>query len=107
MNTIVLETKKVSEINGNFFVPAYQRGYRWGKEAIKLLDDISEIDDKRDYRYCLQPIVVKKNENLLELIDGQQRLTTIFLILKKLKNMLILMEQELVLVLVQCLQLKE
>ena len=88
MNTIVLETKKVSEINGNFFVPAYQRGYRWGKEATKLLDDISEIDDKRDYQYCLQPIVVKKNENLLELIDGQQRLTTIFLILKVIKSYL-------------------
>lgn len=88
MNTIVLETKKVSEINGNFFVPAYQRGYRWGKEATKLLDDISEIDDKRDYRYCLQPIVVKKSENLLELIDGQQRLTTIFLILKVIKSYL-------------------
>ena len=57
-------------------------------EATKLLDDISEIDDKRDYRYCLQPIVVKKNENLLELIDGQQRLTTIFLILKVIKSYL-------------------
>lgn len=88
MNTITLETKKVSEISGNFFIPAYQRGYRWGKEATKLLDDISEIDDKREYRYCLQPIVVKKNGELLELIDGQQRLTTIYLILKVIKNYL-------------------
>lgn len=92
MNTIVLETKNVSEISGSFFVPAYQRGYRWGKEATKLLDDISEIDEKREYRYCLQPIVVKKNENIFELIDGQQRLTTIFLILKVIKSYLPLVE---------------
>ena len=87
MNTIVLETKNVSEISGSFFIPAYQRGYRWGKEATKLLDDIAEIDVKSDYRYCLQPIVVKKiNDGKYELIDGQQRLTTIYLIYKALKS---------------------
>ena len=87
MNTIVLETKNVSEISGCFFVPAYQRGYRWGKEATKLLEDISEIDKKSDYRYCLQPIVVKRtSDGKYELIDGQQRLTTIFLIYKALKS---------------------
>lgn len=87
MDTIVLKTKNVSEINGNFCIPAYQRGYRWGKEATKLLEDISEIDKKSDNRYCLQPIVVKKiSEEKYELIDGQQRLTTIFLIYKALKS---------------------
>lgn len=87
MNTIILETKKVSEIKGDFFIPSYQRGYRWGKEATKLLDDITEIDEKLDYRYCLQPIVIKKLEdNKYELIDGQQRLTTIYLIFKALKK---------------------
>lgn len=86
MNTnsnIILETKSVSEISGQFFVPAYQRGYRWGKEATRLLEDIMEIDEKSDYRYCLQPIVVKKrSDGSYELIDGQQRLTTLFLIYK-------------------------
>lgn len=87
MDKIVLKTKNVSEINGNFCIPAYQRGYRWGKEATKLLEDISEIDKKSDNRYCLQPIVVKKiSEEKYELIDGQQRLTTIFLIYKALKS---------------------
>ena len=81
MGNIILQTKNISEIDGQFFVPAYQRGYRWGKEATKLLDDISEIDEKSDYKYCLQPIVIKKKEDgSFELIDGQQRLTTIFLI---------------------------
>lgn len=84
LNTsIILETKRVSEISGKFFVPAYQRGYRWGKEATRLLEDIMEIDEKSDYRYCLQPIVVKKrSDGSYELIDGQQRLTTLFLIYK-------------------------
>lgn len=92
MNTnsnIILETKSVSEISGKFFVPAYQRGYRWGKEAIRLLEDIMEIDEKSDYRYCLQPIVVKKrSDGSYELIDGQQRLTTLFLIYKVVGKMI-------------------
>ena len=34
-------TKKVSEIEGIFVVPSYQRGYRWGTdEVVRLLDDI-------------------------------------------------------------------
>ena len=90
LNTsIILETKSVSEISGKFFVPAYQRGYRWGKEATRLLEDIMEIDEKSDYRYCLQPIVVKKrSDGSYELIDGQQRLTTLFLIYKVLGKMI-------------------
>lgn len=86
---IILETKGVSEISGKFFVPAYQRGYRWGKEATRLLEDIMEIDEKSDYRYCLQPIVVKKRpDGSYELIDGQQRLTTLFLIYKVVGKMI-------------------
>ena len=90
LNTsIILETKSVSEISGKFFVPAYQRGYRWGKEATRLLEDIMEIDEKSDYRYCLQPIVVKKrSDGSYELIDGQQRLTTLFLVYKVVGKMI-------------------
>ena len=40
-NQIKLETKFVSEIKGTFYVPDYQRGYRWGKdEVLRLLNDI-------------------------------------------------------------------
>ena len=85
---IILETKSVSDISGRFFIPAYQRGYRWGKEATRLLEDIMEIDEKSDYRYCLQPIVVKKrDDDSYELIDGQQRLTTLYLIYKYIGKM--------------------
>ncbi len=75
----------------SFFIPAYQRGYRWtNTQVIQLLDDVwnfaknppPQEQGKEDPFYCLQPIVVKKHrEKEREVIDGQQRLTTIFLIL--------------------------
>ena len=75
---INLDTKLVGEIEGEFLVKSYQRGYRWSKdEVVRLLEDIKQNENNN---YCLQPIVVKKENNIYELIDGQQRLTTIFLI---------------------------
>lgn len=81
MNNIDLKTKLVGELEGDFIIPAYQRGYRWNEEVKMLLDDLSEIPEGANY--CLQPIVVKKLDNdKYELIDGQQRLTTLLLIYK-------------------------
>lgn len=78
MSNILLETKNVGKIKGLFYLPNYQRGYRWTSEEIKLLlDDIYESNGNP---YCLQPIVVKKKDERFELIDGQQRLITIYLI---------------------------
>lgn len=82
---ITLGTKLVGDIKGDFYVPSYQRGYRWGKpEVERLLDDIYSTEGKSNY--CLQPVVVKKNGNRYELIDGQQRLTTIYLIYRFMNN---------------------
>ncbi len=79
--------KLVLDIKGSFFVPAYQRGYRWGKaEVTRLLDDIYERVNTGQ-NYCLQPIVVKRiGDGRFELIDGQQRLTTLYLILKAIRK---------------------
>lgn len=97
----LLELKAIPELfNMNFFIPDYQRGYRWGKRQVEqLLDDLSNFFDKgKGQFYCLQPIVVKAmetkeiekykpllpecNENCwYEVIDGQQRLTTIRILL--------------------------
>lgn len=86
MSEIILETKPVGDITGKFFIPSYQRGYRWGKDEVeRLLDDVYSIGEAsgRTKNYCLQPIVVRrKAEDEFELIDGQQRLTTLFLIYK-------------------------
>ena len=76
------ETKEPTQgIQGNFFIPGYQRGYRWTADDVtRLLDDILESQGKP---YSLQPIVVKpmEGDDEWELIDGQQRLTTLWLIL--------------------------
>lgn len=105
-----IELKSVRELLGmKFFIPSYQRGYRWTDLQIEnLLNDIFEFSKGIDGDfYCLQPLVVKKRkkdllaeikqansiedvETLLKgewiVIDGQQRLTTIYLILKALEN---------------------
>ena len=91
----MIEQKSVRDIIDkkiNFNVPAYQRGYRWDKiNVTDLLDDLLEFmqDGSSGKFYCLQPLVVKKiGENRYNVIDGQQRLTTIFIILKYLENLL-------------------
>jgi uncharacterized protein with ParB-like and HNH nuclease domain len=68
-----------------FFIPAYQRGYRWTTRQVEdLLNDIFEFhnNNKNGEYYCLQPVVVKPRGEDWEVIDGQQRLTTIYLVLK-------------------------
>ena len=73
----------------NFYIPSYQRGYRWNSnQVIDLLNDIDHfrpmpLEHNQDEKtwYCLQPIVVKTNGDKYEVIDGQQRLTTIYLLL--------------------------
>jgi len=73
------EGRLVGSIDGRFIVPDYQRGYRWGRSEVgRLLDDIKDSDNSV---YYLQPIVVKRiQDDRWELVDGQQRLTTLFLI---------------------------
>lgn len=84
------ELKSIKDLeNYNFLIPNYQRGYRWSdREVDALLEDIWDFALKQDSTnakdsfYCLQPIVVKQNGKQYNVIDGQQRLTTIFLIVK-------------------------
>lgn len=70
-------------LKGVFVIPSYQRGYRWtADEVTKLLDDIWESNGEP---YSLQPIVVQRNKDSggdWILIDGQQRLTTLWLLMR-------------------------
>lgn len=73
--------KTIKELHEyTFYIPDYQRNYRWTKDEVQqLIDDIYYSEEG----YSLQPIVVKKNKNKeYELIDGQQRLTTLYCIIK-------------------------
>lgn len=86
-----LPLKNVRDLLGkNYYIPNYQRGYRWGKDEVtKLLDDIWDFAShgKSEF-YCLQPLIILPQEpsdtektKLYEVLDGQQRLTTLNLII--------------------------
>ncbi len=90
-----LKVVSIKDLYGKeFYIPLYQRGYRWKEKQVKrLLEDLLNFynayntDELKKISYCLQPIIVKRKSNEpIEVIDGQQRLITIFLILKELIN---------------------
>lgn len=68
----------------HFLVKDYQRGYKWGKKEINAL--LKDVTQHKEGKYCLQPIIVQTQQNGIEVIDGQQRLTSIFLVLYYLKE---------------------
>ena len=75
--------KDLSEFT--FVIPSQQRGYKWTpKNVEELLKDLWEFSKQKTKNiYCLQPIAVVKNgECEYEVLDGQQRLTTLFLLYK-------------------------
>lgn len=88
--------KNVRDLLGkNYYIPNYQRGYRWGKDEVtKLLDDIWDFANHRKSQfYCLQPLIILPQEPSdaeetvrYEVLDGQQRLTTLNLIVHYIKE---------------------
>jgi uncharacterized protein with ParB-like and HNH nuclease domain len=87
------KAKKIRDVleNDNYIIPRYQRNYAWGKpEILQLIKDIEEFFPKENNEkksYYLGSLVCFKRENgYFELIDGQQRHTTLTLINLVLKN---------------------
>ena len=74
-----------------YIVPDYQREYVWTeKEVHQLLDDIDEqldVSETREYFVGMVLVSPSVEKNHYEVIDGQQRLTTFFLLLCALKNL--------------------
>ncbi len=111
-----IELKPVKDLLGmNFFIPEYQRGYRWKtRQVLDLLEDLQDfMDTKTNGSYCLQPLVVNKHQNTddirqkvrealennkeidtikeilqdqWDVVDGQQRLTTLFILIRFLSS---------------------
>ena len=81
-----IDLKAISELKGyKFVIPYQQRGYKWTPDNVRiLLQDIKDfIDDEAKDLYCLQPIaVVRDFSDKYKVIDGQQRLTTLYLLWK-------------------------
>ena len=76
--------------SGKYRIPMYQRNYDWGEvEVIQLLEDIIDysINFPNNNYYLGSLIVVRKN-NYYETIDGQQRLTTLNILMCALKSIL-------------------
>ncbi len=86
-----IERRPISSLlDYSFIIPAYQRGYRWDREQVEsMLDDFMEFchnSEGKSTFYCLQPVVVVPETSApdcrrFEVVDGQQRLTTLYLIL--------------------------
>lgn len=66
--------------NVNYVIPIYQRNYAWRKDEIEqLLMDIDDLDETNSSKYYLGSLVVNQVQpRVYEVIDGQQRLTTLF-----------------------------
>ena len=89
---IELPLKSFSELKGmTFFIPYQQRGYKWTTSNVEeLLSDLRDFIDSKDKAkrvYCLQPLaVVGFGGNKYSVLDGQQRLTTLYLLYVYLYN---------------------
>ena len=66
-----------------FQIPSFQRGYRWDKKQVEdLIDDLKKFVISNQKTYYLQPLVVRKiRDGVYEVLDGQQRLTTMQILL--------------------------
>lgn len=96
MSKLNIDQQTIKELFANkksdFLIPDYQRPYAWNDvECQTLWDDIFSfafpdndytLFDIENDEYFLGPIVTFKNDNKLEIIDGQQRLTTLMLLLR-------------------------
>ena len=90
--TLVEYLTKVDPNNGAFIIPSYQRGYVWGQErvgqrvnsVVNILESLIDgFNNKKEI--FLQGITVCEDGNNITLVDGQQRTTFFYLLLKYLK----------------------
>ena len=86
-----LEERSISQIyleeggeTKTYQIPVYQRNYAWGEgEIATLIKDVHDsFKSKKDIYYIGTLVTYKRGDNKYEVIDGQQRLTTIYIILK-------------------------
>ncbi|MBB1486999.1 GmrSD restriction endonuclease domain-containing protein [Oceanospirillum sediminis] len=75
--------------DNTYIVPMYQRNYAWGESEInQLVQDVVDYQKKKHTRYYIGTLVVyKRSDSSFEVIDGQQRFTTLSLLATYLKNL--------------------
>lgn len=78
--------KNIFDTDKAYIIPLYQRAYAWeDKQIIQLLEDINDISP--DEKYYLGTLIVSEQEEKYEVVDGQQRLTSLYLLLNCLRNL--------------------
>ena len=82
--------KNIAEIfRDKYVIPLYQRNYAWREdEIVQLLQDIfvSFKSNSKSHYYIGSLVVLKRRNGIFEVIDGQQRLTTLSLIVRLLEK---------------------
>ena len=87
------EAKTIKKIFGDadsyYQIPDYQRPYSWTAEQIEQLwDDVLSAMESNEESYFLGPmILIKTNEGYFEVVDGQQRLTTLTILFCVLRDL--------------------
>jgi uncharacterized protein with ParB-like and HNH nuclease domain len=90
-STFPLEERSIYQIylesqeTKTYVIPVYQRNYAWEEDEITaLIKDVydSFVKNKNDFYYIGTLVTYKRGDSIYEVIDGQQRLTTIYIILK-------------------------
>lgn len=72
--------KNIFDTDNDYIIPLYQRAYAWeDKQLIQLVEDIADVS--KDANYYIGSLIVSKQGNKYEVVDGQQRLTSLYLLL--------------------------
>ena len=77
---IIGESSNIFDIDTEYIIPLYQRAYAWeDKQLIQLIEDIDDIAE--DANYYIGSLIVSQQSRKYEVVDGQQRLTSLYLLL--------------------------
>ena len=77
---IVDDDRNIFDTDMEYIIPLYQRAYAWeDKQLIQLIEDINDVAD--DANYYIGALIVSRQGNKFEVVDGQQRLTALQLLL--------------------------
>ena len=77
---IIDRNQNIFDLDGEYMIPLYQRAFAWEEKQLEqLIDDINDIRDEDNY--YIGALVVARNGNRFEVVDGQQRLTSLYLLI--------------------------
>mgnify|MGYP004538592595 CR=1 FL=1 len=77
---IICDDNNIFDTDIDYIIPLYQRAYAWeDKQLVQLIEDIQDVAE--DANYYIGSLIVSKQSGKYEVVDGQQRLTSLYLLL--------------------------